>query len=222
MTKARVFVLGWLVAGVLVAASGAASRPVEPAVESGTLSVYFMGEKVGYEDYAWRADDQGYVLQASGRMTKPLGLEIESMTLSLNRDFIPLEYSFRGTLNGTRQDITTRFKDGKASNTVSIGGQDVSSATEVRRDALILPNPIYSTYIVLAKRFGCGVKDKVEVSAYIVPQVEVPGTVQSDPANPCLLDMNESGVQIVLETDAEHHLISVTIPSQNIRVTNNQ
>ncbi len=208
---ACLFLLGLAPSGV--------ARSEETPSESGTLSVYFMGEKVGYEDYTWSEDARGCVLEASGRMTQPLRLEVQSLTLRLSRDFIPLEYSFRGSLNGVSQDVTSRIQEGRVLNTIVQGGQETTSEADVRRDALILPNPLFSPYLVLAKKYGCGLKDKTEVSVYMIPQVEIRGVLDRAADNPCLLTLDLAGVEIVLETDSERHLLSLSIPAQNLKVT---
>jgi hypothetical protein len=216
----RVMILALL--GGLALAPAVAGRPEPAADESGTLSVFFLGEKVGYEDYAWTGDASGYVLRASGRLTKPLALEMRSLTLRLSRDFIPLEYSFEGSLNGVAQNVTSVIRDGHVQNTIVVGGQNISADVEIRRDALILPNPVFSPYLVLAKKYDCGLKDKAEISAYMIPQVEIAGTLEASPADACALTLNLSGVEIVLQTDADRRLVSVTIPSQNLKVTNDR
>jgi hypothetical protein len=205
------FLTGFLLSGPV--------RSGESSTESGTLSIYFMGAKVGYEDYTWTESEQGYVLEASGGMTQPLRLEVQSLTLRLSREFIPFEYSFKGSLNGMSQDVTSHIQDGRVVNTILQGGQETKSVAEVQRDALILPNPLFSPYLVLAKKYGCGLKDKTEVSAYMIPQVEVRGVIDRAADNPCLLTLNLAGVEVDLETDAEHHLLSLSIPGQNLKVT---
>lgn len=219
MTRTKLAVVGLACLLLLGLRPPGAPPSEETRVESGTLSVYFMGGKVGYEDYSWTEDARGYVLEASGRMTQPLRLEVQSLTLRLNRDFIPFEYSFRGALNGINQDITSRIQEGRVLNTIVQGGQETTSEADIRRDALILPNPLFSPYLVLAKKYGCGLKDKTEVSAYMIPQVEVGGVLDRAADNPCLLTLNLAGVEIILETDAERHLISLSIPGQNLKVS---
>jgi len=186
--------------------------------ESGTLSIYFMEEKVGYEEYSWSEEPGGYVLKVTGRMTKPLSLEVESLTLRLSRDFIPAEYSFRGTLNGVTQEVTSSIQEGRVKNTIRSAGQETVFEARVRRDALLLPNPIFSPYLALVKRYRCGLKGKVEVSAYLIPQVEIPGSLESAAGNPCALTLKLAGVEITLETDADGRLLSLSMPAQNIRV----
>jgi len=77
--------------------------------EKGNLSVYFMEEKVGFEDYSWEPDDQGYTLQVTGRMTRPIPLEIESLAIRLSKHFIPREFALKRTVNGMRSFCQTPF-----------------------------------------------------------------------------------------------------------------
>jgi hypothetical protein len=187
--------------------------------DSGTLAIYFMDEQVGYEDYSWTAVPEGYRLEVSGRMTKPLRLEVESMTLLLSPAFIPLRYSFRGSLNGMAQEVTSVFQEGRVRNTVRVAGQENVTEVPVRRDALILPNPLFSPYLVLAKKYDCRLEGKTEVTVYIIPQVEIGGTLEGSAEAPCALTLTLAGVQVMLEMDPDHHLAGLSIPAQRLRVT---
>jgi len=199
--------------------SPAASRPPEKAPLTGTLSVFFMEEKVGVEEFSWSEEADGYRLQVTGRMTKPLRLDIDSMTLLMSKDFIPREYRFLGALNGMSQDISSRIQDGRVENTIRMAGQENVLTADVRRNAILLPNPLFSPYLVLAKKFGCGLKDKAEVSVYMIPQVEITGTLQAAPDNPCALTLDLAGVQVSLLVDGTGRLASLSIPGQSLKVT---
>jgi len=216
MSKRGLVVAG--LCGLLLLAGAARGVSVGTDSESGTLSIYFMDEKVGYEEYSWNVEPDGYVLKVTGRMTKPLRLEVESLTIRLSRDYIPTEFLFKGSLNGMDQDVTSVIREGLVRNTIKTGGQETVNETRVRRDALILPNPIFSPYLVLAKRYRCGFKNKAEISAYMIPQVEVAGSLESDPSNPCRLMLKLAGVEISVETDADGHFLSLSMPTQNIKV----
>jgi hypothetical protein len=187
--------------------------------ERGTLSIYFREENVGYEDYSWEAGDQGYTLSVSGRMTQPIALEIESLRLSLNRDFIPLEFSFKGSVTGVPQEVTSSITEGKVEYSVRVSGQETKIPAEIKRDAFLLPNPIFSPYIVLAKKFKCTLQEKVELSAHIVPQLEAPFTLEPKKDQPCSLLINMSGINIELRTNENGDLLLLSIPSQNLKIT---
>ncbi|OGD29541.1 MAG: hypothetical protein A2Y56_02390 [Candidatus Aminicenantes bacterium RBG_13_63_10] len=206
-------------AGLAGLISPAASRPPEEARLAGTLSVFFREEKVGVEEFSWSEEADGYTLRVTGRMTKPLRLDIDSMTLVVSKDFIPREYRFLGALNGMSQDISSRIQDGRVENTIRMAGQENVLTADVRRNAILLPNPLFSPYLVLAKKFGCGLKDKAEVSVYLIPQVEITGTLQAAPDNPCALTLDLAGVQVSLLVDGTGRLVSLSIPGQSLKVT---
>ena len=187
----------------------------------GTLSVYFMEGKVGFEEYAWHSNDAGFLLHASGRMTKPIPLEINELRLSLNKNFIPLEFYFKGSVSGVAQEIISTISDGYVQNIISVSGQKRESEAKIRRDAFILPNAIFSPYVVLVQKFRCQLVEKMELSAYVIPQLEMPFTLEPRETDPCALIMNMGGIRIEIETDSEGSLKSIIIPSQKLKVIHN-
>jgi hypothetical protein len=186
--------------------------------EKGNLSIYFMEEKVGYEDYSWELDDQGYTLHVTGRMTKPIPVEIESLAIRLSKKFIPREFSFKGTVNGVLQEISSSIAEGKVENTIRVAGQETKLPGEIKRDAFLLPNPIFSPFMVLTKKFGCTLQDKVELSAYIIPQLEAPFTFEPKKDQTCFLLLKMSGIDVELQTNEKGELLLLSIPAQNLKV----
>ncbi|MBN2246907.1 MAG: hypothetical protein JW755_13800, partial [Candidatus Aminicenantes bacterium] len=89
---------------------------------------------------------------------------------------------------------------------------------KIKRDAFLLPNPFFSPYMVITKKFKCGSPQSTELSAYIIPQMEAPFSLVQDEENPCLLKMIINGTLIELMTDYSGRLLSLYVPSQNIRV----
>ncbi len=188
-------------------------------VERGILSIFFREEKVGYEDYVWTEDAEGFELSVTGRMSGPLTLEIERLIIRWDRGFIARSFSFKGTVNGVAQDIESAIREGSVTNKITVAGQVIESSASVRRDALLLPNPIFSPYLLLAKKFGCGLRTPSEISVYIIPQVEIAGRLETKPETPCVLVMTLAGVETTLVTDEERSLQSISIPGQGLRVT---
>ena len=187
--------------------------------ERGDLSVYFMGEKVGFEEYVWQETERGYSLTVSGRMTKPVDIEVERLVIEMDRSFIPNRYSFKGRMSGVRQEMTSVLTEGDVVNTIVVSGQEQRLEAKIRRDAFLLPNPIFSPYLVIAKKFGCLLQEKRELSAYLIPQMEASLTIEANGENSCLLLLDLNGTRIELETDAAGQIKALWIPSQNIRVT---
>ncbi|MCJ7579641.1 MAG: hypothetical protein MUP98_03795 [Candidatus Aminicenantes bacterium] len=185
------------------------------------MSVYFMGEKVGYEEYVWEDTGQGYLLSVKGRMTKPVAIEVERLKIEMDRSFIPLRYSFRGSLGGVQQEISSVLSEGSVVNTILVDRQEQSLRSQIKRDAFLLPNPFYSPYLVIAKKYGCTMGEKKNLSAYIIPQLETSFTLEPSEEDPCLLLLQINGIQMELVTNEFGQLKILQIPAQNIRVTNN-
>jgi hypothetical protein len=193
-------------------------------VETGTLSIYFMQEQVGYEEYSWEEDDMGFTLTVRGRMTEPIAIEIESLVIRLDKSFIPERYLFKGRVGGVVQDIRSFFSEGRAVNTKQVAGQERTETVDIKRDAILLPNPIFSPYMVLTKKFRCGLQESKEISAYIIPQMEVSAIIEPKQDFPCHLVMRLGPMQtqIEIETDEGGILNGLNISSQNLRVARTQ
>ncbi len=190
----------------------------QEGVEKGTLSIYFMQEQVGYEEYSWDEKIYGYTLTVRGRMTKPVAIEIEELVIHLNKSFIPLGFFFRGKVSGVDQEVRSIISEGEVVSVKKVAGQEQTETVNIKRDAFLLPNPIFSPYMVLTKKYRCGLQEKMEISAYIIPQMEVPATLEPKEGAPCRLLMRFAAAEIELETNEEGVLNTIDIPSQNLRV----
>ena len=186
--------------------------------ETGTLAIYFMQEQVGYEEYSWEEDESGYTLTVRGKMTKPISIEIERLVIRLDKSFIPDSYTFRGRVSGVAQEIQSRFSEGTVVNTKQVAGQTQTETVEVKRDSVLLPNPVFSPYMVLTKRFRCSLEKAVSVSAYIIPQMEIPATLEPHQDSPCCYFLRLGPTEIEITTDEQGFLNGLNIPSQNLRV----
>jgi hypothetical protein len=192
------------------------SGQIRRSFEEGSLSIFFKGEKVGYEEYTWEAGARGFLLSVEGRLTKPVAIEIERLTIELDPNFIPVRYTFLGTMSGLRQEITSVISDGLAENTRKVAGQEQTSRIQIKRDAVLLPNPVMAPYLVIGKRFGCGMDEKRDLSAYIIPQMETPITIETSAENPCLLNIQFGETLVELEIDDGGRLKRLRFPSQDL------
>ena len=192
------------------------------ASETGTLSIYFMEEQVGYEEYFWEEDNTGFTLTVRGRMTKPIAIEIERLVIRVDKSYIPERYTFKGQVSGVNQDIQSFFSEGKVVNTKQVAGQERTETVDIKRDAFLLPNPMFSPYMVLTKKFRCGLQETTEISAYIIPQMEILSTLGPKQDFPCRLVLRMGTTEIEIGTDEEGVLNSLDISSQNLRVLRTQ
>ncbi|MFC2169196.1 hypothetical protein ACFLRM_01335 [Acidobacteriota bacterium] len=214
----------WLVIAVFLFAAplaGLFSEQNQKGVEQGSFSIYFMEEKVGYEEYTWESVDEGYLLSVRAKMTKPIAMEIEMLTLRMNKSFIPSQFYLKGSINDLEQEVFSSIVEGAVENKIVVSGQEQKSTVQIRRDAFILPNPLFSPYMVLTKKYRCLIQDKKELSAYIIPQLEAPFSLEAKEGVPCSLVMQVSGMLIELDTDEEGNLKTIHIPSQKLSVIQN-
>ena len=190
----------------------------EEESETGVLSIYFQDERVGFEEYTWQSDETSYLLSVKGRMTKPVDMEIHSLLLRLDKNFIPRQFNFKFTVGGVAQEISSVIVDGQAENTLYVAGQQQKNVVKIKEDAFLLPNPVFSCYMVIAKKFRCHLLDPVELSAYIIPLFEVPFSVEFDEESPCSMFLEINGMTMEMETDEEGRLKSLRSPAQKLKV----
>jgi hypothetical protein len=188
------------------------------SLETGTLSIYFMQEQVGYEEYSWEEDDMGYTLTVRGRMTEPIAIEIERLVIRLDKSFIPKRFLFKGRVSGVVQDIQSVFMEGKVENTKLVAGQERTEMADIKRDAVLLPNPIFSPYMVLTKKYLCSLQETTKISAYIIPQMEVSATLEPKQDSPCHLVLHLGPAEIEIETDEKGILNGLVNSSQSLKV----
>jgi hypothetical protein len=198
---------------LLALSSGALS-----AAERGTLSIHFMDEKVGYEEYAWDSSKDGYALSVRGMLSKPTPLEIEKLLIHLDKSFIPTHFEFKGSIAGVEQQISCSLKEGNVEGVVRVSGHEHRLSTYVRRDAFLLPNAVFSPYMILTKKLRCSLQEKVEFSAYVIPQMEAPLLCAPVEESSCLITVQLNSVVIDIQTDESGELISLVVPSQNLRI----
>jgi len=191
----------------------------EAEEETGSLYVYFREEKVGYEEFSWKTEEFGYSLQVRGMMDKPIPLETKNLFIRLDRNFIPEYYSFLGAINGVPQYIECLIAEGEVQTVMRVAGHEERSSLKIRRDAFLLPNAIFSPYLIVSKKYGCSLENPIELSAYIVPQLEVPFQLELKEGAICTLVLKISSMTIELETDEKGSLRGLVIPSQNLKIS---
>ena len=190
--------------------------------ETGNLSIYFMDEKVGYEEFLWQEDEHGFLLSVRGRMTKPVQVDIDRLEIRLDKSYVPTRFEFKGSFGGRAQEIVSTISEGQVENVIRVAGQEQRDTVKIRRDAFLLPNPAFSPYMVIARKFHCDLEGSVELSAYIIPQMEALFLLEPKKESPCTLVIQMSAAVIELETDQEGRLHSILIPSQKLRITRDE
>lgn len=189
--------------------------------ESSRLSIYFQGEQVGFEDFSWRQEGETYILEGEGRLTKPVPMTIERLRIVVDLAYIPQRFEFKGIVSGVEQEVESVLNEGEVTNRIKAAGQEQTLTQTIKRDSFLLPNPIFAPYLILAKKFRCQLpaqEDPQEISIYVIPQVEIQGTIQPDEADPCTLNIHVGSTEIRLTTNSHGELVSLSIPSQRLEV----
>jgi len=206
---------------LLVIASFPLSAHSEEILEEGIYSVYYGEEKVGYEEYVWKSQGDSYFLEVKGRMDGPVPSEMEELLIRLDNNFIPLSYSFKGTVGGLFQQVSCTFEEGVVDLRMVVAGRNIQRTLRIQRDVFLLPNPFYSPYLVITKKMGCRLEEKLELSSYVVPQLEEKFSLEPDTENPCLLILMYQETRLELDTNEQGMLLELRIPSQGIKVVRN-
>ncbi len=207
-------------ASFFVLASGSTALNATPDQKhKGVLSIYFNNEKVGYEEFTWEPDDWGYTLKVKGKMIKPVPVEIKKLTVCVDKSYIPSLYKFKGSISGVQMEISSTITEGRVKNIKHIAGQRIEENLQIQRDAFLLPNPVFSPYMVITKKYHCILEEPTELSAYIIPQMETPFILGTSENAPCSLTMQLSSALIELGTDESGTLKSLSIPSQKMKIT---
>lgn len=190
--------------------------------ESGELSVYFMEQKVGFEEYTWQSDEIGHVLSVKGWVARPIATEIENLIIRLDKEFRPIRFFFKGLVSGVAQEISSTFVGDQVENRLLISGIEQGNTAKIKSDTFLLPSAVYSPYMIITKKFACSLAEPVVHFAYIIPQLEAIVTLKPLEDSPCSIVLLVSGTEIELETDDDGSLLSLSIPSQMIRVIRQQ
>ncbi|HDJ23495.1 MAG TPA: hypothetical protein ENF17_06375 [Candidatus Aminicenantes bacterium] len=189
--------------------------------ENSGLLIYFQGEQVGFEDFSWRQEGETYVLEGEGRLTKPIPMSIERLRIVVDLAYIPQRFEFKGTISGVEQEVESVLNEGEVTNRIKAAGQEQTLTHTIKRDSFLLPNPIFAPYVILAKKYRCQLPNQEkpqEISIYVIPQVEIQGTIQPDETDPCILIIHLGPTEIRLTTNPQGELVSLSVPSQRLEV----
>lgn len=208
-----------LLSGFILTSGVFSTSPLGLDKEAGNFSIYFMDEKVGYEEFLWQEDEYGFLLSVRGRLTKPVPVNIDRLKIRLNKSYVPTRFEFKGTIGGMDQEILSIISEGEVENVIRVAGQEQRDRIKVRRDAFLLPNPVFSPYMVITKKYQCSLEESHELTAYIIPQMETSFSLEAMEETPCTLVIRMSASVIELETDHQGRLLSLHIPSQKLRIT---
>jgi dienelactone hydrolase len=147
-------------------------------VQEGKAIIYFSSDTAGEETYKITATDDGYVMEAHGKMTRPVLVVTESMTIGWNKNFQPQSFRYKGQVGPAEQEIVTEFKGEQAKSTVSYPGNKLNLETRIHPDTVVAPNGVFAALAVLDRRYDFTKEDETQLVYWFgVPQQEVVATL---------------------------------------------
>src|SRR4051812_44702948 len=144
-----------------------------PATGPTSYSVFLLGRPAGVENVTVAADATGTTIRSDSRFNPPLNITLRSSETRYSPDWTPISFTADGSFNGSESAIKATFQNG----TATIQGVDSGNATTqtqpVSPQVVLLPNAVFSGYVVLARRLATD-RPGVELKAYVPTQSEFP------------------------------------------------
>jgi uncharacterized protein len=196
-----------------------------------SYSVFLLGRPAGVENVTVAADATGTTIRSDSRFNPPLNITLRSSETRYSPDWTPISFTADGSFNGSESAIKATFQNG----TATIQGVDSGNATTqtqpVSAQVVLLPNAVFSGYVVLARRLATD-RPGVELKAYVPTQSEFQirvTTVANEQAQvgttlfPVrryeLIFAQPSGdLAVTLTTTPQGDLVRVAIPAQSFEM----
>jgi pimeloyl-ACP methyl ester carboxylesterase len=178
-----------------------------------------------------RTEAGGTSITTESRLAPPLNITVRKAEFRYRQDWSPVSFILDATANGAEILLRTTFSDTTASTEGTQAGRPITGAHTVAPQTLIHANPVFASYIALARRLA-DLSLGAEFRVYVVPQAEISarvgavhqermqiGTEFLDVRRYDLIYNNPSGdVAASLTTDESGNLIRFSVPAQALDV----
>jgi pimeloyl-ACP methyl ester carboxylesterase len=163
----------------LLLVAPAAAQQAPAAAKPTGYTIFLRGTPVGREEVTVHEDASGTTIVAQGRLGPPLNVVTRRAELKYAADGTPERFSLEGAANGSEVSVRTSFANGTAQTEGNQGDAKIAASHPFSKDALVLPNGVFSLYSALADRLST-VTAGTELRAYILPLAEITVKVVSD------------------------------------------
>jgi pimeloyl-ACP methyl ester carboxylesterase len=176
-------ILSYLIVAVGVAAAvspltAGSSQTIQTratASDSSTLAVFLHSRPIGTEQVTVITGDDGWRIQASGRLGPPIYVANERVEVRYGPDWSPRDLNITATRGDDILLVRTIVSGTSAATTVTRGTETTSRNDQVTADTLLLSNTSFAGYEALAARLT-RMQPGGELRALLVP--ESPITIQ--------------------------------------------
>jgi alpha/beta superfamily hydrolase len=197
--------------------------------QSGKFIIYSGEKETGFENYSIST------FEGKIRLTDQAQFKVMEMGFTVNMDLVldtllfPQSLNMDGKVRKEAYKVSTEFSEGKAISHTTKDKDTSTTEVPIHRDALILPNGLFYPYTFLVKRYDFEKGGKQEFFGYIVPQVEMPISVEDKGKEKVdfetgsfelekLLVSLGGALGVNLWLDEKKDLIKLSIPLQGIEV----
>ncbi len=215
--------------GAPLIAAPAQTQVAEPGARG--FIVFVQSRPIGREEVAVVRQADGWIVRGSSRVGPPVDVVTRAAEIAYSADWRPRQLTIEGTTQGKELRISTTFADGKAENTITVGGTPTNKSDAVSPDAVVLTNAFLGAHAALAHRLA-GAEKGATFRAYVAPQLELPirvdGVFQDrietagraiDATRYSLTFVQPNGeLQASLWAEPDGSLLRVSLPSQNVEL----
>jgi uncharacterized protein len=206
--------------------------PAPPVRETGgtTYRLFLRGAPIGSEQIAVNRTADGWTIVSSGRLAAPLDVVGTRVQVRYTAEWIPIEFTFNGSVRGQQQSIRTVIEGTTAKSEIRIAGQPSEKSDPIAADALlVLPNSFFGPYEALAARLRTAAPGAT-IPMYGVPQGgfsisvgdSAPETIQTADGvvtarrTHIVLRPQSAAIDGDVWTDQSGRLVRISIPTQAV------
>ena len=197
----------------------------------GAYRVFLGGSPVGGEQIAVTRSPEGWTVRSSGQLGPPIEVVTRQLQIHYDGDWKPIDLAIDGTLRGQVFSMRVSVEGTTAKTHIFQNGQTFDKVDTIAADAILLPNPFFGAFTVLAARLR-GVEPGTTLHAFVPGQaaIDLPvgasNTEQIQTVNGLvvarrtMIKLPSSGVQIDAEvwSDANGGLLRFLVPAQSLDV----
>ena len=211
-----------LLCALAVAASAAAQE---------SYRVFLGGSPIGGEQIALTRSPEGWTVRSSGQLGPPIDIVTRQLQIRYDGDWKPLELAIDGTMRGQVFSMRVAVDGTTAKTHIFQNGQTFDKTDTIAADAILLPNPFFGAFAVLAERLrsadaGTTLQGFVPGQAPIAIPVGASTTEQIQTVNGLVvarrtaITLPSAGLPIDAEvwSDANGRLLRFIVPTQGVDV----
>lgn len=191
--------------------------------------IYYGEKETGFENCSI-STSEGKIRLKDQAQFKVMKMDfVVNMELILDTLLFPQSLNMDGKVRGETYEVSTEFSKGMAISHMTKNGDTSTTEVPIHDDALILPNGLFYPYTLLLKRYNFETGGKQEFFGYIVPQLEMPISVEDKGKEKVDFETGSFDLERLLVSlggvlgvnvwvNEKRELIKLSIPLQGIEV----